>query len=225
MKHGKTRRPRILVVENKQLIALTQSAILEIAGYEVETAFSGEDAVEKAATFHPDLLLIDTSMGAMNSIDAAVRITAAQPGCRVMFLTGHASMNNLFVPSPECLVFSVVSKPAHVPDVLNAIAYMLPAATAVRDTPSVETEHDPMQLHSLARAALARLDAHRMERPNRPSQAPEIGRAAGGARQRAEMACRPSTLAANGEGWFDSHRPPVGEAQRVRPLVRVTSLA
>jgi CheY-like chemotaxis protein len=226
MKRGKTQRPRILVVDDKQIIALTLSAILEIAGYEVETAFNAKEAVDKAAIFHPNLLLSDITLGAMNGIDAAVQITATLPECKVLFLTGHASMSDILKsPPPEHLVYSLMSKPAHVPDLLNAIAYMLPAATAVSDPPVAEIEHDPMHLHSLARAALARLDARRLERPNRPSQAPEIGRAAGGTRQRPEMADRPSTLAANGEGWFDSHRPPVDEAQRVRPLVRATSLA
>ena len=223
MKHGKTQWPRILVVDDKQTVALTLSAILEIAGYEVETAFSGQEAVKKAVIFHPALLLTYISMGATNGFDAAVQITVALPECKVLFLTSNASLSDILNSAPpERLVYSVMSKPARVPDLLNAIAYMLPAAAALSDTPVVEIEHDPMQLHRLARAALARLGACRMGRPKRPCQTPEHDSASGGTRQCTEMADRPSPTAVNGEGWFHSPKPPLEKARRVRSLVRVT---
>ena len=125
MNYPKTRRSRVLVVDDERSIALTLSAILEDADYEVRTAFSGEEAVETAAIFHPDLLLTDIAMGTMNGIDAALRITAAQPGCRVLFLSGHAAFCEILKSPPAHLVYSSMSKPTRVPDLLNAIAYML----------------------------------------------------------------------------------------------------
>jgi len=225
MKHRQTGRSRILVVDDEQVIALTLSAILEDEGYEVKTALSGEDAVASSAMFSPDLLLTDISMGAMSGIEAAAQITDKLPKCRVLFLSGHTSMHEILESPPEHFVFSFMSKPVHVPDLLNAIAYMLPEAITVSDPPMVEIEYDPTELHTLAMTALARLDARRMERPNRPCETPENDCAAGGTRQRTGVADRSPVIAANGEGWTSSRKPLAEEVQLVRSLVRATSFA
>lgn len=92
MKHGESVQSRILVVDDNQVIALTLGAILEEAGYEVASAFSGEEAIERAEAFLPKLLLSDISMRPMNGIEAAVQITAKLPDCRVLFLSGNPSI-------------------------------------------------------------------------------------------------------------------------------------
>jgi CheY-like chemotaxis protein len=66
------------------MIALTLSALLQKRGYEVATAFSGKEAVAKAAEFFPDLLLSDVNMEAKNGLRAVAQITANLPDCKVL---------------------------------------------------------------------------------------------------------------------------------------------
>lgn len=57
---------KILVVEDHELLLLATRDILEVEGYEVETACDGVDALEKLAHFTPNLIIADISMPRMN---------------------------------------------------------------------------------------------------------------------------------------------------------------
>lgn len=149
--NGNKRLARILVVDDNKTIAQTLSAILQEKGYEVAAAFSGEAAVAKADGFLPDLLLSDVNMGRMNGIEAATRITAKLPDCRVLFLSGHISMAEVMSAAPEGLVYSFASKPIHPLDLLSAIAYMLPAANAFKDRGAMAIEDEAIERYAPAR--------------------------------------------------------------------------
>jgi CheY-like chemotaxis protein len=137
---GKEKQARILVVDCEQTEALTLSAILRLHGYSVAAAFSGEDAVVKAAKFLPDLIVSDVYLGSMNGVQTASRITAFLPRCGVLFLSSLATMREVRKAAPERLVYSFMAKPVHQLDLLNAIAYKLPAVRAVGLQNSLATE-------------------------------------------------------------------------------------
>lgn len=54
-------------------------------------AGDGIEAVAKAATLHPDVVLLDIGMPRLNGIEAAKRITKACPKSKVIFLTQEDS--------------------------------------------------------------------------------------------------------------------------------------
>ena len=141
---------RILVVDDDEMIALTLTAILQEQEYEVATAFSGKEAVALAAEFLPDLLLSDVHMGAMNGVQAAIRITAKLPDCRVLFLSGHASMEDLLIDAPKRLECSFISKPPKLLDLLNAIGYMLPAESITREPAGKAVDHATLVSYAIA---------------------------------------------------------------------------
>ena len=155
--HGKKRQARILVLDDDRTIALTLTDILTEQGYEVATVFSGERALVKAAEFIPDLLVSDVCMDGMNGVEAAIRITALLPGCRVLFLSGLASMAEVLNAAPKRLVYSFTSKPLHSRDFLNAVAYMLPAMSATDDSVKTAVEPRVTQEYPLGRTANAGL--------------------------------------------------------------------
>jgi CheY-like chemotaxis protein len=150
-RYGNKWQARILVVDDNKTIGQTLSAILQERGYEVATAFSGEEAVAKADGFLPDLLVSDIFMSGMDGIEAATRITAKLPDCRVLFLSGHATMSDVLNTAPERLVYSFASKPVHPLDLINAIAYMLPATNTLNGPLAMAMEQDAVERFSLAR--------------------------------------------------------------------------
>jgi CheY-like chemotaxis protein len=132
---------KILVVDDDQIIAITMSAILRDEGYEVATAFSGEEAVEKAKAFSPDLLLSDIWMDSMNGVEAASRIATKLPSLKILFVSGDATMLDVLNVFPKRIVYSLMLKPARVPDLLNAIAYMLPTIEAPTSEVTLDSMH------------------------------------------------------------------------------------
>jgi CheY-like chemotaxis protein len=56
-------RPKILVVDDEGGIRLTLAVIFAMHGYETATAFSGEEAVQVACSFHLDCIVSDVMMG------------------------------------------------------------------------------------------------------------------------------------------------------------------
>ena len=55
----------------------------------VAEAADGYEAVEKAITLRPDVVVLDISMPRLNGLEAARRITRKLPECRVLVLTMH----------------------------------------------------------------------------------------------------------------------------------------
>lgn len=125
MKDSPRKKERILVVDDERALALTLKAILQYYGYEVATAFSGEEAVVTAASFVPDLLLCDIYMGNMDGIEAATQITAKLPRCKVLFLSGHLPLSQTKLTSTRSFTYELASKPVPPPELIKIISGML----------------------------------------------------------------------------------------------------
>ena len=71
----------VLVVDDQQPFRDAARAVIDrLDGFEVVAeAESGEEAVEVAGALHPNLVLMDINMGAMDGITAMSLITAAHP--------------------------------------------------------------------------------------------------------------------------------------------------
>jgi DNA-binding NarL/FixJ family response regulator len=54
-------------------------------------AADGLDAVEKACTLRPDLILLDIGLPALNGIKAAAQILARDPASRILFVSEHSA--------------------------------------------------------------------------------------------------------------------------------------
>jgi CheY-like chemotaxis protein/two-component sensor histidine kinase len=69
-----TARRRILVVDDNQDSALSLALLLRIMGNEARTAHDGFEALDVAAVFRPDMILLDIGMPKLNGYDACRRI-------------------------------------------------------------------------------------------------------------------------------------------------------
>jgi CheY-like chemotaxis protein len=79
----------ILVVEDDNGVRRFASRVLEAAGYRVLVAPDGNAAVEASAHGTVQLLLTDVVMPGMSGRDVALKLSSAQPGIRVLYMSGH----------------------------------------------------------------------------------------------------------------------------------------
>ena len=87
---GQGHAERILVVEDRQVVRELARDVLVDAGFEVETAAGGDEALAISAASEPfDLLLSDVVMPGISGPELAERLRAAQPGLPVVFMSGY----------------------------------------------------------------------------------------------------------------------------------------
>jgi signal transduction histidine kinase/ActR/RegA family two-component response regulator len=81
---------RILIVDDNADAAASLATLLELTGNETEIAHDGVEAVEKAAAYGPDMILLDIGLPKMNGYDACRAIREKQWGKKVVVvaLTG-----------------------------------------------------------------------------------------------------------------------------------------
>ena len=80
---------KILLVDDEDSIHLLYREELEEEGYEVHSALSGEEALEKLKIIHPDLVILDINMPGMNGIDALRRIKEDRPDLPVILSSAY----------------------------------------------------------------------------------------------------------------------------------------
>jgi len=83
-------RRRILVADDNIDAASSLGMLLEMMGHEVCIVHDGVEAVEKATTFRPDIILLDLGMPQLNGYEACARIREQPSNKRTLIvaLTG-----------------------------------------------------------------------------------------------------------------------------------------
>ena len=86
-------KPRVLVVDDEPDIVELISFNLRNAGFVVETAASGVEAIEKASRMAPSLIVLDLMLPELDgtSVCEILRITALTARIPILMLTGWAS--------------------------------------------------------------------------------------------------------------------------------------
>lgn len=81
---------RVLVVDDNQAAADLLGMVVKMLGHEIRTAGDGREAIEVAAEFQPDVVLMDLGMPKMNGYEAAQHIRQQVWGQKMMLvaLTG-----------------------------------------------------------------------------------------------------------------------------------------
>ncbi|MFZ2054929.1 MAG: response regulator [Candidatus Aminicenantales bacterium] len=87
---------RILVVEDEAIIAMDIQNILKKIGYSsAEVVHSGEESIQKVASGHPHLVLMDIKLkGSLDGIEAAHQIFH-QYNVPVVYITAYGDENTL----------------------------------------------------------------------------------------------------------------------------------
>jgi DNA-binding NtrC family response regulator len=82
---------RLLIVDDERGIVVALKGLFGKEGYEVETADSGETALEKFKAGFFDVVITDLSMKAMNGLELLKRIRELDPGCAVLMITAYGT--------------------------------------------------------------------------------------------------------------------------------------
>ena len=113
---------RILIVDDHAVVRAGIRSLLEgqpdlqIVG----EAAGGEEAIQKVAELHPELILMDIAMPGMNGIEVTRRIKKDFPNISVLVLTMHDD-EEFFFPVLRAGASGYVLKEAEPQDLLNAI--------------------------------------------------------------------------------------------------------
>lgn len=117
MQAGK--KPRVLVVDDEQVIADTLAKILDLNGYDASAVYTGTAAVESARSLKPDLVISDVIMPDMNGIEAAISIRGFLPSCKILLFSGQAATADLLENArAQGHEFEILAKPVHPADLL-----------------------------------------------------------------------------------------------------------
>ena len=128
---------RILVIEDEPDLALGLCANLEVEGYEVAVAHSGEDGVRAAAVQPPDLVLLDVMLPGIDGFETLRRLRAAGLDVPVLMLTARAEELDK-VRGFRAGADDYVTKPFGVMELLLRVQALLRRATP-RAQPPVST--------------------------------------------------------------------------------------
>jgi CheY-like chemotaxis protein len=112
-------KPKVLVADDERVIADTLAIILNQSGFEATAVYSGEKAVETAEILRPDMLISDVIMTDLNGIDAAIKIRAMLPSCKILLFSGQAATADLLDRAQgQGHQFEILAKPVHPQDLL-----------------------------------------------------------------------------------------------------------
>jgi NarL family two-component system response regulator LiaR len=89
---------RVLVVDDHTVVRKGLCSLLSAEKYGIEVvgeAADGQDAIEKARTLHPEVILLDLAMPRMGGLEAIPAIRKDDPEARILVLTSYAEDNQV----------------------------------------------------------------------------------------------------------------------------------
>ncbi len=147
---------RLLLVDDESVIRITLSAILTRYGFEVSTAASVAEALQKITSETFDVLLSDLNIG--NPGDGLTVVSAmrrTQPEAVTMILTGYPAFETALEAIRQ-QVDDYIVKPADIPALVNTIERQVgdPAAATATATAQARGD-DPAGATATHRGAVA----------------------------------------------------------------------
>jgi len=131
---GRSRHLRILLVDDDKDIVATLRLILRNFGHEVEVAYDGNEAVEAARRFGPNLLLTDVVMPGKDGVDAAIEIRLMHPDCAVLLISGSTHVADLLSKArAQWMRFELLAKPVHPAELIRRIERLCGISMAPQD--------------------------------------------------------------------------------------------
>ena len=110
----------ILLVDDEPEIVEQYARALRSEGYEVDTAFSGEEAWEKYQARYYDVVIADWRMGKMNGLELLHNIDQMHPFAKVIIITGFGDESTA-IEAHHYHAFDYLKKPVDIDELLNKV--------------------------------------------------------------------------------------------------------
>lgn len=119
----------VLLVDDSTTLLMSMKAILEKAGYAVETATSGDAALKKLATLKPNILITDLNMPGMDGI-TLIKEVKKNPSFRFMpaLMMTTESQQEKRTEARSVGATGWLVKPVKPEDLLEVLKKLLPGA-------------------------------------------------------------------------------------------------
>ena len=116
----RTRKQRILIVDDDQNILEVISTGLQDAGYLVDTARNANEAVDKSGTISYNLALVDIRLPDIEGTKLLTRLKVARPEIDTIILTGYPTLQNA-VEAVNNGADAYLLKPVRMNDILEVV--------------------------------------------------------------------------------------------------------
>lgn len=118
---------KIMIVDDENSLLELVSALMEQEGYEVITAISGQECLEKLKTVKPDLILLDMMMPGMSGREVCEKIRGdpKTKGLKIAFLTVAKFSETGKETLTEMKVLDYITKPFENDDLARRVKKML----------------------------------------------------------------------------------------------------
>jgi DNA-binding response OmpR family regulator len=128
---------RILVIEDEPQMLLGLRDNLELEGYEVQTAADGDEGLAKAASFNPDLVILDVMLPKKNGFDVCRELRGRSSSLPIVMLTARSAETDK-VLGLELGADDYVTKPFSITELLARVRAVLRRAATQKQTPSAD---------------------------------------------------------------------------------------
>ncbi|MCC6409388.1 MAG: sigma-54-dependent Fis family transcriptional regulator [Planctomycetes bacterium] len=156
---------RILVVDDERMVRWGLRQALEKAGYLVEEASTGAEALEVFGRETPDMVLLDYKLPDRTGLEVMRTMRKSAPRVPVLMITAHASIGGAVEAMKEG-AYDYVSKPFEVEDVIQTVSRAL-ETSRLREELARQREED-MRVYRVqtfvAESAAMKNVAHIVER-------------------------------------------------------------
>ena len=117
-------KPRVLVVDDERVIADTLSIILNQNGFDASAIYTGHEAIDRACSTRPDLMISDVIFKneTITGIDVAIQVRKSVPECKILLFSGQAATADLLETArAQGHEFEILAKPVHPQDLLSKL--------------------------------------------------------------------------------------------------------
>jgi DNA-binding NtrC family response regulator len=123
---------RILVADDEEASRRGLQALLANSGFEVQEAADGEEALEKASSFLPSVVITDLVMPKLDGLGLLQALLEALPFVSVIILTGHGTVETA-VAAMKQGAYDYLAKPVDVPRLRLLVEKALEKGEALRE--------------------------------------------------------------------------------------------
>jgi CheY-like chemotaxis protein len=117
--------PRILIVDDSEDLVEVYRDTLALKGFDVETAFDGEEGLRRVSEFHPDVVLLDMMMPDVDGLEFLARLAASSP-TPVPRVIANSGFDSYRAEALRRGAHAFLSKPVSLGVLLAAIAAAVP---------------------------------------------------------------------------------------------------